>query len=157
MPGASPSPTCVAGWRVPLPATDEYDDPLTILQAGMNVSGPWDVDEIRYFTGNEVGPGGDVVERWYVKAALGSDEGFRARWLIERRSPTTADILAVANWDTSGYESPDWTAFMGGGDPTAYLGLPGLWSGEPYDFVTGNGGSGAPGLSAEMAGCLEGT
>ena len=123
----------------------------------MKVDGPWDIAEFRYFTGTEVGPGGDTVERWYLKAALASDATFRARWLLERRSVNSAEIIAVANWETSGYRSPDWTGFEGSGDPTAYLGLPGLWSGDPYDFVTGNGGPGAPGLSTEMAGCLRGT
>jgi hypothetical protein len=39
----------------------------------------------------------------------------------------------------------------------ASAGLPGQWSGIPYDFVTGEGDSGQPGLTAEVVGCLDQT
>jgi hypothetical protein len=138
----------------------KYGQALAILEASMGVVGPWNVSEMRYFTGPEV-PwiiGGDpVVERWYVRAALVAEPAFRGRWLIEKRSATVEGVSAVAAWDTVGYESPDWTGFVGEGPPTTYLNLPGQWSGVPYDFVTGQGDSGNPGLPDEVTACLSGT
>ncbi len=66
-------------------------------------------------------------------------------------------MSAVAPWDTTGYESPDWTGFIGDGPPTTYLGLPGQWSGIPFDFVTGEGDSGNAGEPPEIVDCLAGT
>ena len=47
----------------------------------------------------------------------------------------------------------------GEGEPQTYIGLPGQWSGVPFDFVTGGGegGSGQPGLPSEVTACLAGT
>ena len=158
--GGAPSATCVNGWTAPIPGSDAFEAGVAILGGRMGVSGTWDVSEMRYFTGpagQSTEPGAPVVERWYVKARLDEDPQFRARWLLLRSSPIDTGIAAVAAWDTTAYQSPDWTGFIGDGEPTAYLGLPGLWSGLPYDFVSGNGGPGEPGLPDALSGCLDGT
>ena len=80
-----------------------------------------------------------------------------ARWLLEQRTDLIRGISAVAPYDTTGYESPDWTGFTGDGTPQIVTGLPGTWAGIPYDFVTGEGDSGEPGLPDEVVGCLAGT
>lgn len=157
---STPAPDCVEGWIAPVPGSDEYDAGLEIMGSQMGVEGPWQVEELRYFTGPElpnVEPQYPFVERWYVRAALADDPAFRARWLIERRTELIAGISAVAPYDSTGYKSPDWTGFVGEGEPVTYLGLPGQWSGIPYDFVTGAGDSGNPGLPDEVVGCLTGT
>jgi hypothetical protein len=127
----------------------------------MGVPGPWTVDEMRYFTGPDVpwiiDPHFDVVDYWYVKATRTDDSLFHARWLLEYRSADRQGIAAVAPYGTSGYSSPDWTGFTGDGSPQIYTDLPGTWAGVPYDFVTGNGDSGQPGLPDAVVGCLSGT
>jgi hypothetical protein len=132
-----------------------------MIQGQMGVEGPWTVDEMRYFTGPDVpwilDPHYDVVMRWYVKASRTDDPAFHARWLLEQRTDLIRGISAVAAYETTGYESPDWTWFVGDGPPTIYAGLPGEYSGVPYDFVTGEGDSGNPGLPDEVVGCLTGT
>ncbi len=156
----TPSARCVNGWTRPAVASPEHDEALAILDAAMGVTGSWAVAEMRYFTGPEVPwiiDGVPVVQRWYVHAGLVADPAFRARWLIEKWTDETKGISAVAARDTAGYHSPDWTGFAGDGPPTTYLGLPGRWSGTPYDFVTGEGDSGNPGLPEEVMGCLAGT
>ncbi len=127
----------------------------------MGVTGPWDVDEMRYFVGPDspgvIEPVFPAVERWYIKARLAGDPDFRARWLIEKRTDQILGVSAVAPWATSGYESPDWTGFIGEGSPATYTNLPGVWSGIPFDFVTGEGDGGQPGLPDEVVDCLAGT
>lgn len=156
-PVGSPSPGCVEGWVGPAPSTPEYDEALAILEGQMGVEGPWTVTEMRYFTGPEVPwilSNPNPVERWYVRAALVADPSFRGRWLVEKRSEDVMGVAAVAPWESFGYESPDWTGFVGEGEPQTYIGLPGQWSGIPYDFVTGEGDSGNPGLPDEVVDCL---
>lgn len=157
---APPSADCVNGWTRPVPGSDEHEHALDVLSAQMGVDGPWNVADMRYFTGPELPftePQFDSVERWYVKAALVDDPTFQARWLIERRTDQIQGISAVARFDSTGYMSPDWTGFVGEGEPVAYIGLPGTWSGVPYDFVSGEGDSGNPGLPPEVVGCMTGT
>lgn len=157
----SPSADCVHGWVGPDVGSTEYDTGLEILEGHTGATGPWTATDMRYFTGPEVPwilePEYDEVERWYVKAALVDDPDFRGRWLLERRTELIRGVSAVAPFESSGYESPDWTGFVGEGPPTTYLGLPGEWSGIPYDFVTGEGDSGNPGLPDEVIGCMAGT
>jgi len=156
-----PSAGCVNGWVSPSAGGDEYMEGITILTNQMGVSGQWRVDAIRYFSGPDspgvIAPRYDVVERWYVKAGLVDDPTFRGRWLLEKRTDQILGVAAVAPYETSGYGSPDWTGFVGEGPPRNYLGLPGQWSGIPYDFVTGEGDSGNPGLPAEVIDCLAGS
>jgi hypothetical protein len=104
---------------------------------------------MRYFTGT------DGVLRWYLRGAIATDANFRGRFLIEARDED-AGVAAVAPYESTGFHSPDWTGFTGEGEPQTYLGLPGRWSGTPYDFVSG-GASGVPGMPAEVIGCLSDT
>jgi hypothetical protein len=161
-PPAAGSPTagCVDGWTSPQPGSEAYDDGIAIVNGHLGLEGDWTLDELRYFTGPElpnVEPQYESVERWYLRGAPSADPEFRGRFLLERRTQQIAGISAVAPYSSEGYESPDWTGFIGEGPPTTYLGLPGQWSGIPYDFVTGAGDGGFPGLPAEVAGCLSGT
>ena len=73
-----------------------------------------------------------------------------------RRSPQVVGIASVANIGTSGFRSLDWLAFVGDGTPRPVPGVPGLWVGLQYDFVTGEPGE-APGLPVENRRCLDGT
>ncbi len=160
LPSGAPTQGCVNGWASPAPGTPLYQEALSILAAQMGQQGPWNVAEMRYFTGPDVPwiqPGYDVVERWYVKASRADDAGFQGRWLIEKRTDQIEGISAVAPWYTAGYRSPDWTGFEGEGPPVTYLGLPGQWAGVPYDFVTGAGDGGQPGLPTQVSDCLKGT
>jgi hypothetical protein len=139
---------------------------LLILANFMGLKDPFNVDplivdEMRYFVGpdpdNILDPRFENVERWYIKATLSSDPTYRGRWLIEKRTEDRLGVSAVAPYDTVGYQSPDWSGFEGEGAPRAIPGLPGLWSGIQYDFVTGEGDSGFPGLPASQSECLAGT
>jgi hypothetical protein len=154
-------PGCVNGWTTPAPGTAVRREPLDVIRAQMGVTGEFQIDEMRYFTGPEVPwiiePRPPLVERWYVKAQLVDDPTFRARWLVEKRSPTTEGIAAVAPFDTTGYRSPDWRGFVGEGEPRTIEGLPGSWAGIEYDFVTGEGDGGNPGLPDEVIHCFDDT
>ena len=161
-PGPSGLPTadCANGWTTPTAGSAEYDDALTLLNRQLALDGPWQLDALRYFIGPDV-PWSDtpaaLVERWYVRGALAANANFRGRFLIERRSERLAGVAAVAPYDSEGFTSPDWTGFVGDGQPTTYLGLPGQWSGAQYDFVSGGGYSGQPGLPDQVVGCLSDT
>lgn len=154
----SPSAGCIDGWSALAAGSPLYQEALDLLDAQMAVEGPWTVPEMRYFTGPDVPwilePHYDVVEYWYVRAALVDDPGFAGRWLLEKRTDAIKGVAAVAPFGSFDYESPDWTAFEGDGEPTTYLGLPGQWAGIPYDFVTGEGDGGQPGLPDEVVDCL---
>jgi len=158
---ATPAADCVNGWTSPADGSTESTAALDTMQTQMDVAGPWAVGEMRYFTGPDVpwiiDPHYDVVQYWYVRASRSADPTFAGRWLLEQRTDTIKGISAVAPASTTGYQSPDWTGFVGDGPPQIYAGLPGEWSGVPYDFVTGEGDSGQPGLPNEVVGCLSGT
>jgi hypothetical protein len=132
-----------------------------MLALAMGLDAPLEVVDMRYFIGPDppwiVEPFYDDVERWYIKARLVDDPGFAGRWLLEARTEQVRGISAVATFDSRGYASPDWRGFVGEGAPRDIAGLPGSWSGIEYDFVTGEGDSGMPGLPDEVVGCLEGT
>lgn len=150
---------CVNGWILPASDSAEYGTGMYLIERQMEVTGPWTVDEMRYFVGPDniwAETPAPSVERWYVKASL-TDQDFRGRWLIEKRSDVSFGVVAVAPYSTSGFQTPDWTGFVGDGSPTTYLGLPGQWAGTPYDFVTGTGYNYQPGLPAEASGCMTGT
>lgn len=155
-----PTADCVNGWSSPAVGSAEYDDALTLLNRQLDVEGPWQLDALRYFIGPDV-PWSEtpasLVERWYVRGALATDANFRGRFLVERRSERIAGVAAVAPYESTGFASPDWTGFIGDGQPTTYLGLPGQWSGTPYDFVSGGGYSGQPGLPDQVVGCMRDT
>lgn len=158
-PSSGPATDCVNGWTTALEGDAEFGTALYLIERRMEVTGSWTVDEVRYFTGPDVvwaETPAPLVERWYVKASL-AEGGFRGRWLMERRSDLDYGVVAVAPYDSTGFQSPDWTGFVGDGQPTTYLGLPGQWSGTPYDFVSGAGYSGQPGLPDQVVGCLSDT
>jgi len=158
---ATPYEGCINGWISPGRGSTEYLGALAMLNSQMDVNGDWAIDEMRYFTGPDVpwilDPHYDVVDYWYVRGSLTSQPGFSGRWLLEQRTELIHGISAVAPYTSRGYQSPDWTGFTGDGPPQAYLGLPGQWAGVPYDFVTGQGDSGQPGLPDQVISCLSGT
>ena len=153
-------PSCVNGYVIPAPGTDTFDEPLELIAGQLGVTPSFVVEEMRYFTGPEspgIIDGVDVVERWYVSLHSTDDPTFIGRFIVEARTDTIRGVSAVAPIDTSGYQSPDWRGFVGEGPPRAIPGLPGEWVGIEYDFVTGEGDSGQPGLPPEVTGCLDGT
>jgi hypothetical protein len=158
---ASPWPGCINGWRTPPDGAPKRDEGVTILANYMGLTDRLVVDDMRYFRGpdpeNILEPRYENLERWYIKATLSTDPTYRGRWLVEKRTDTILGVSAVAPYDTTGYESPDWSGFIGEGPPRAIEGLPGMWSGIQYDFVTGEADSGFPGLPASQVGCLAGT
>lgn len=159
--GGSPSGSCVEGWQSSPAGSFEHGEGLERLTLEMGLESELEMAELRYFTGPDVWwiiePHYPVVQRWYVKGRLSTDPSFAGRWLIEQRSDEVWGIAAVAPFDSEGLSSPDWVGFFGEGPPRVYEQLPGQWSGIPYDFVTGEGDGGFPGLPDEVVGCLEGT
>lgn len=154
---------CVNGWVTPAEDTPRYLQPLGIIRRTTGVEGPLVVVDMRYFEGPESPPSDKgyllVVQRWYVKLYAQDDPAFQGRFLVEARR-FGRGLAAVAPYDTTGYSSPDWIGFQydsADPEPKAYPGLPGTWSGIPYDFVEGGGGLQIPGLPEEVVGCLEGT
>ena len=145
-----PTAACAEGWDTPAPGSPVRSDGLDLLRISLGTSDRFVVEDIRYFTGP------DGVERWYVKARLENEPTFRGRYLVERRGDS-GGVVAVASADTAGWQSPDWAGFEGEGELTSYPDLPGRWGGVRYDFVTGTGGPGFPGLPTEVAGCLAGS
>jgi hypothetical protein len=154
------APGCASGWTTPARGTALRREPLDVMRDQMRVSGDFHVIDMRHFTSPEVpwilAPRPPFVEWWYVKAELVADPTFRARWLIAKRSPVVEGIAAVARYDTTGYRSPDWRAFIGEGEPRAREGLPGTWVGFEYDFTTGEDNH-SPGLPDEATHCLDNT
>ena len=131
---------------------------MDILRAELAVNGRFIIEDLRQFNGPEA-PGGDraaVIERWYVKVRLEGDPSVAGRFLVEVWTDG-AQVAAVAPSGTSGWRSPDWSAFTGEGERTAYPGLPGRWAGTRYDFVTGEGGPGTRGLPGAVEGCVSDT
>jgi hypothetical protein len=155
---------CVDGWETPARGDPRRDVPWRVIRAETGWRGTFVVVDMRYFTGPESPPEPDkgylrVVQRWYVKGFVREDPALQGRFLVERRR-FGSGVSAVAPYDTRGWASPDWTGFqLDTADPTprTYPGLPGRWSGIPYDFVDGGGGLRIPGLPAEVTGCLDGT
>lgn len=167
---ADPPPTngaaaagCVNGWVSPPADSPRYLQPLGIIRRTTGIDGPLRVVDMRYFEGPESPPSDKgyllVVERWYVKLYAEDDLVFQGRFLVEARR-FGRGLAAVAPYDTSGFASPDWIGFQfdsGDPDPRAYEGLPGLWAGEPYDFVEGGAGLRIPGLPDDVMECLDGS
>jgi hypothetical protein len=160
----SQPPICAGGWKVPRPGTELATFPLRVIHGMSHHVGSFKVVEMRYFVGVESPPEPDKpylqdIERWYVKLYDPRDQAFRGRFLVERR-PFGSSVVAVAPYDTRGFNSPDWhglTYESSDTEPKAYPDLPGMWSGATYDFVSGSNGINLPGLPAELAGCLNGT
>jgi hypothetical protein len=158
-----PTGTCDNGWHTPAAGTPPFTDPLGIIRRTTGVQGPLVVVDMRRFTGPESPPSPQgyllVVERWYIKLYAEDDIAFQGRFLVEARR-FGRGLVAVAPYDTEGFESPDWIGFQFDSGDTArrqYPGLPGRWSGIAYDFVGGGAGLKIPGLPDEVRGCLDGT
>jgi hypothetical protein len=155
---APPSATCRDGWTSPAPGSPEYEQGLGVLAGYFGISGGIEVAEIRYFTGPDapgvIEPRFDPVLRWYLEVAQVDDPAWRGRFIVEWRTDLINGVSAVAPYDTTGYQSPDWRAFEGEGEFRPVDGLPGMWAGLEYDFVSGAGGSGNRGLPPEVEGCL---
>ena len=155
--------SCVEGWQTPAAGTPAFTDPLGIIRRTTGVKGPLTVVDMRRFVGPESPPSEQgyllAVERWYIKLYAVDDPAFQGRFLVESRR-FGRGLSAVAPYDTRGFRSPDWIGFQFDSADIArktYPGLPGAWSGIPYDFVKGGAGLKFPGLPAEVMGCLEGT
>ena len=157
-----PRPDCVNGWESPRPGTADFTDPIGIIRRTAPFEGPFEVVDIRMFTGPESPPSDQgyiaEVRRWYVKLYAVEDVAYQGRFLVEQRT-FGRGVSAAAPYDSNGFSAPDWTGFQGepGAPSTAYAGLPGRWRGIPYDFVNGGAGLTIPGLPDEVTGCLDGT
>lgn len=154
---------CVNGWTTPPEGSPRYRQPLGIIRRTTGVQGPLVVVDMRYFEGPESPPSDKgyllVVQRWYIRLYAERDPAFQGRFLVEARR-FGRGLVAVAPYDTHGFRSPDWIGFQydsADPEPKAYPGLPGLWSGIPYDFVKGGAGLEIPGLPEQVVGCLAGT
>lgn len=153
---------CVEGWVTPETDTTRYRTPLRVIRR-VTGEGRLEVVDMRWFDGPESPPSDKGyllnVGRWYVRAFAKDDQAFQGRFLVEQRTYGIG-LVAVAPYDTNGFRSPDWTGFQfdaGDTQPIGYPGLPGTWSGVPYDFVDGGAGLQMPGLPSEVVGCLSGT
>jgi hypothetical protein len=157
------SAVCVNGWAAPDAGTAPFTDPLGIVRRTTGVKGPLVVVDMRQFSGPESPPSEQGylldVDRWYIKLYAQDDIAFQGRFLVESRT-FGRGLVAVAPYDTGGFRSPDWVGFQFNSADTArkrYPGLPGRWSGIPYDFVHGGAGLKIPGLPDEVSGCLAGS
>lgn len=154
---------CENGWMTPREDSSRYRLPLGVIRRATPVDGPLVVVDMRYFEGPESPPSDKgyllVVQRWYVKLYAQRDPSFQGRFLVERRR-FGRGLVAVAPYDSTGFRSPDWIGFQFDSSDTEarpYEGLPGLWSGIPYDFARGGEGLSIPGLPEEVVGCLNAT
>jgi hypothetical protein len=158
-----PTSACENGWATPVAGTPPFTEPLGIIRRQTGVKGPIVVVDMRRFTGPESPPSTQgyllEVDRWYIKLYAEEDIAFQGRFLVEARR-FGRGLVAVAPYDTDGFRSPDWIGFQfdsGNTARTRYPGLPGRWSGIPYDFVGGGAGLKISGLPDEVSGCLDGT
>jgi hypothetical protein len=143
---------CVNGWVTPKRGTKLRTFPLTLLRQTQRFKGEFIVHDMRYFKGpDDLALSADsrheVVERWYGKVTYTDDESFRLRF-IARRTPVGSGIVAIAPFETTGYEMADWRGFDGEGGSSKFPGLPGRWTGTPTDYAD------AGGLPPEVVGCL---
>jgi hypothetical protein len=165
---APTSSDCLGGWMTPEPGTDLRTAPLDALRARYGVAGLFVVDEMRYFEGPQdpsiVAPRYDHLRHWYVRASLQDEPGFEARWLLVAPPDGEPQVAATAPFASTGFQPGSWVGFFGESDAAyEYPGLPGLYFGIAYDFVTGiiietgEPEGGPPGLAAKNVGCLRGT
>jgi hypothetical protein len=154
---------CVNGWETPETGSGPFTSPLGVIRRTTGVRGDLVVVDMRMFEGPESPPSDkgylENVQRWYVKLYAASDLTFQGRFLVEART-FGQGLAAVAPYDTSGFRSPDWIGFQfDSADEEArrYEGLPGEWSGVPYDFVNGGAGLEIPGLPDDVVGCVSAT
>jgi hypothetical protein len=144
-----------------------FTDPLGVIRRSTGVEGPLEVVDMRYFVGSESPPSLPPtakayllnIQRWYIKLYAKDDLSFQGRFLVEFRV-FGRGVAAVAPYDTTGWHSPDWRGFQYASEDHTFRqiqGLPGIWSGVEYDFVTGGAGLSIPGLPESVVGCLSGT
>lgn len=147
------SPSCVSGWKEPAPGTPLRKKPLDLLRQMQGLDKEFHVVDLRYFTGPDdanLSPGSKQktpVERWYGQVVYTGKPDFLIRFLAVRRT-VGEGIVAVADYTTTGFSSPDWYGFDGEGGKSTYPGLPGKWPGQPYDYVD------AGELPPQVRGCL---
>ncbi len=128
------------------------------------MKGPLVVVDMRQFIGPESPPSEQgyllEVERWYIKLYAQDDIAFQGRFLVEARRFGRGLVggralrhrrVRVAGLGRVPVRQREHTAMK------SYPGLPGRWSGTPYDFVRGGAGLKIPGLPDEVLGCLAGT
>lgn len=169
LPGESPATRgpiaadCVNGWETPAEGSGPFTSPLGVIRRATGVRGDLVVVDMRMFEGPESPPSDKgyllTVQRWYVKLYAANDLAFQGRFLVEART-FGQGLSAVAPYDTSGFRSPDWIGFQFDStdrEARRYEGLPGEWSGVPYEFVQGGAGLEIPGLPDEVVGCLAAT
>ncbi|HVF06829.1 MAG TPA: hypothetical protein VNA20_18475 [Frankiaceae bacterium] len=137
---AKPSASCVNGWRQPAPGTVAHDEPLYALRASQRLDAEFHVVDLRRFAGP------DRTERWYGQVVYTGKPDFLVRFVAERRGGRTR-IVAVADYATTGFTSPDWHG-LGTGPKRPIAGLPGTWPTRTFDYVR----SGR--LPADVRGCL---
>jgi hypothetical protein len=156
------SSRCLNGWITPAPDSALYERPISIIREALGIEDRLVIVDMRFFQGPESPPGDKGylkgIKRWYVKGYVRAAPSFRARFLVEERE-FGPGLSAVAPFDTSGFRSPDWTGFQYEASDRAlraYPGLPGKWTGTPYDVVRGGAGLTLPGLPRTLRGCLDG-
>jgi hypothetical protein len=148
-----PSPSCVNGWKEPARGTALRTKPLDLLRELQGFDKEFHVVDLRYFTGpDDANLSADSkqktpVERWYGQVIYTGKPEFLIRFLAVRRT-VGEGIVAVADYTTTGFSSPDWYGFDGEGGKSTYPGLPGKWPGQPYDYVQ------AGELPPQVRGCL---
>jgi hypothetical protein len=157
------SATCVNGWVTPQSDSHVFTDPLGVIRRTTGVQGPLVVVDMRFFVGPESPPSDKGylldIQRWYIKLYAKDDLSFQGRFLVEFRR-FGRGLSAVAPYDTSGWQSPDWRGFQYASEDHSNRdipGLPGTWSGVEYDYVKGGAGITIPGLPDQVVGCLSGT
>lgn len=138
-----PSPSCVKGWREPAFRSGLYLAPLDALKASQGLDQGFHAVDLRYFTGPEA-----RTERWYAQVVYTGKPDFLIRFLAQRVNGADVRIVAIADYGTTGFSSPDWYGFDGSTGKNTYPGLPGTWPGKPFDYAR----SGR--LPAEVRGCL---
>jgi hypothetical protein len=155
------SEDCVEGWTTPPPGSARATFPLRVIRRSVRMPGEPVVVDMRYFVGPESPPSEKgyllEIERWYVKLYVEEDLTFQGRFLVESRE-FGAGVSAVAPYDTEGFRSPDWSGFAWNASeptPKAYVGLPGRWAGDRYDFVRGGAGLAVRGLPPQVSGCID--
>jgi serine/threonine protein kinase len=108
-------PSCPGGWTRPAVGTPARTAPLAAIRAQMGWTDRFVVEELRRFSG----PGG--LKRWYVKAHQETAPSRRGRWLVQEDQDGQRRVLAMAGFDTRGYEAADWRVPEGQGEPPGGL------------------------------------
>jgi serine/threonine protein kinase len=103
-------PSCPGGWTRPAVGTPARTAPLAAIRAHMGWTDRFVIEELRHFRG----PGG--LQRWYVKAHQETSPSRRGRWLVQEDRDGQRRVLAMAAFDTRGYQARDWRVPEGQGE-----------------------------------------